>query len=72
MLINIKFQTISLTVVLGPNKIMNMKNSYFVSIFAYFMPSLTNFLYVCWLGFLKTILEVIFMSFYIAKYTYYF
>ena len=41
-------------------------------IFAYFMPSLTNPSYVCDLSFLKIILEVILMIFYIAKYTCYF
>ena len=54
--------TLSLKVVLCPNKYMNI-------IFAYNMLSLTIHLYIFDLSFLKIILEGLCMGFYSAKYT---
>ena len=65
--------TVSLNVVLGANRIMNMNN--FKSCFHFcllYALSLTNPLYVFDLNFLKIILEVLFMGFFSAKYTCYF
>ena len=59
-------QTVSLKVILGPNKIMNMKNVLFI--FANNMLSLTIPLHVFAFSFLKITLEVHLIGFYSAKY----
>ena len=73
MLFNVKFyiRLSSFRVVIGPNKIVNMKNFFFF-IFAYYMLSHTDHLYVFDFSFLNIILEVLFMGLYRAKYTCYF
>ena len=64
--------TISIEVVLGSNKIMNIKNFKFCFHFCLqHALSFTNPLYVFDLSFLKIILEVLSMGFYNAKYTCY-
>ena len=61
----------SLKVALDPNKIMNMSNFKFCFDFRLkYALSLTIPLYVFDLSFLKIILEVLFMAFYSAKYTF--
>ena len=65
--------TISLKVILGPSRIMNMNNFKFCFHFCLlYALSHTNILYVFDLSFLKIILEVLFMGSYSAKYLCYF
>ena len=62
--------TISLKVALGPNKIINIKNSKFCLYFCLqYVLSFTIPLYIFDHCFVKIILEVLFMGFYSAKYT---
>ena len=76
MLFNVKFYIrLCLKVVLGPNKIMNMKNFKFCFYFCLLCAlslSHTSPLYVFDISFLKMILERLFMGFSSANYTCYF